>query len=81
MHIIRRVEQILSNLRPVFSRHPDVSVVDKTIWSANPRAYSALFKPLKLAVEIVSTNWEDDYIDKRDEYQRLGILEYWIIDY
>ncbi|HAG83121.1 MAG TPA: hypothetical protein DCL61_18645, partial [Cyanobacteria bacterium UBA12227] len=27
------------------------------------------------------TNWEDDYIDKLDEYQRLGISEYWIVDY
>ena len=62
-------------------RHPDVSVVGKTIWSANLSAYSALTEPLQLVVEIVSTNWEDDYIDKRDEYQRLGILEYWIFDY
>ncbi len=23
-------------------RHPDVSVVDKTVWEANPIAYSAL---------------------------------------
>lgn len=62
-------------------RHPDVSVVDKTIWSANRGAYSALLEPLQLAVEVVSTNWEDDYIDKLDEYQRLGIPEYWIVDY
>jgi Uma2 family endonuclease len=62
-------------------RQPDVSVVDKTIWDANPVAYSALEEPLQLAVEIVSTNWEDDYIDKLDEYQRLGISEYWIVDY
>jgi len=34
-----------------------------------------------LAVEVVSTNWEDDYIDKLDEYQRLGITEFWIVDY
>jgi Uma2 family endonuclease len=26
-------------------------------------------------------NWDNDYIDKLDEYQRLGILEYWIVDY
>jgi Uma2 family endonuclease len=32
-------------------------------------------------VEVVSTNWEDDYIDKLGEYQRLGIPEYWIVDY
>jgi Uma2 family endonuclease len=62
-------------------RHPDVSVVDKTIWDANLSAYSALTEPLQLAVEIVSTNWEDDYIDTLDEYQRLGIAEYWIVDY
>lgn len=62
-------------------RFPDVSVVDKTIWDANLSAYSALHEPLQLAVEVVSTNWEDDYIDKLDEYQRLGISEYWIVDY
>ena len=62
-------------------RNPDVSVVDKTVWDSAPFAYSALIEPLQLAVEIVSTNWEDDYIDKLDEYQRLGISEYWIVDY
>ncbi len=62
-------------------RNPDVSVVDKTVWDSDPFAYSALIEPLQLAVEIVSTNWEDDYIDKLDEYQRLGISEYWIVDY
>lgn len=62
-------------------RHPDVSVVDKTIWESNRAAYAALLEPLQLAVEVVSTNWEDDYIDKLEEYQRLGIPEYWIVDY
>ena len=32
-------------------------------------------------VEVTSTNWTDDYINKFDEYQRLGIPEYWIVDY
>jgi Uma2 family endonuclease len=62
-------------------RHPDVSVIDKTIWEAKPTAYSAVIEPLQLAVEVVSTNWEDDYLDKLDEYQRLGISEYWVVDY
>ncbi|HEY9769496.1 MAG TPA: Uma2 family endonuclease [Coleofasciculaceae cyanobacterium] len=61
--------------------HPDVSVVDKTLWDSNLSAYSALLEPLQLAVEVVSTNWEDDYMDKLDEYQRLGIAEYWVVDY
>jgi Uma2 family endonuclease len=62
-------------------RHPDVSVVDRNVWEANREAYSALREPLQLAIEVVSTNWEDDYVDKLDEYARLGIPEYWIIDY
>jgi Uma2 family endonuclease len=62
-------------------RHPDVTVVDKTVWDSNPFAHSALIEPPQLVVEVVSTNWEDDYIDKLDEYQRLGIPEYWIVDY
>ncbi len=62
-------------------RHPDVSVVDQTVWHSNRFSYAALDQPIQLAVEVVSTNWEDDYIDKLDEYQRLGITEYWIVDY
>ena len=62
-------------------RFPDVSVVSLDIWRANRSAYSALRDRGQLAVEVVSTNWEDDYIDKLAEYQRLGIPEYWIVDY
>lgn len=62
-------------------RNPDVSVVNKQVWRSNPAAYSALETPIQLAVEVTSTNWDDDYIDKLDEYERLGIPEYWIVDY
>lgn len=34
-----------------------------------------------LAVEIVSTNWRDDYLHKLAEYEALDIPEYWIVDY
>ncbi|MEH2372936.1 Uma2 family endonuclease [Nostoc sp.] len=62
-------------------RKPDVIVIDKDTWRSNRSAYSALEEPIQLAIEVTSTNWEDDYIDKLDEYQRLGITEYWIVDY
>ncbi|NJK69760.1 MAG: Uma2 family endonuclease [Oscillatoriales cyanobacterium RU_3_3] len=62
-------------------RRPDVSVIDRDLWRSNRSAYSALREPIQLAVEVTSTNWDDDYIDKLDEYQRLGIPEYWIVDY
>ena len=62
-------------------RNPDVSVVGSEIWNRNVLAYGALTEPIQLAVEVTSTNWEDDDVDKLDEYRRLGIREYWIVDY
>lgn len=63
------------------ARKPDVSVIDQTVWRSKRSDYNALEEPIQLAVEVTSTNWDDDYIDKLDEYQRLGIPEYWIVDY
>lgn len=43
---------------------------------------------VKLIVEVVSTNWQDDYYNKLRDYVRvasrreaMGIPEYWIVDY
>ena len=62
-------------------RKPDVSVIDRDVWRSKRSDYNALEEPIQLAVEVTSTNWDDDYIDKLDEYQRLSIIEYWIVDY
>lgn len=62
-------------------RIPDVSVIDRTLWRSAPTDYAALTEPIQLAVEVVSTNWENDYVDKLYEYEQLGIKEYWIVDY
>ncbi len=35
----------------------------------------------KLVIEIVSTNWSDDYALKLESYEAFGIEEYWICDY
>lgn len=66
-----------------YSRTPDVCVLMQGAWSELKIQGSAavLRTPPLLVVEVVSTNWEVDYIDKLDEYQRLGIFEYWIVDY
>lgn len=71
----------LTNAGEERGRNPDVSVVSASIWNRNVFAYGALLEPIQLAVEVTSTNQEDDYVDKLDEYQRLGIPEYWIVDY
>ncbi len=62
-------------------RVPDVSVIDRSLWRSAPTDYGALTDPIQLAVEVVSTNWENDYVDKLYEYEQLGIQEYWIVDY
>ena len=36
---------------------------------------------VSLVIEIVSTNWRDDYGHKFVEYEAMGIVEYWIVDY
>jgi Uma2 family endonuclease len=36
---------------------------------------------VKLAIEVVSTNWQDDYEFKMASYEAIGIPEYWIVDY
>ncbi|MBD2690567.1 Uma2 family endonuclease [Anabaena catenula] len=62
-------------------RNPDVSVVSAYLWNANVTNYGAVIEAIQLAVEVTSTNWEDDYVDKLEEYENLGIKEYWIVDY
>jgi Uma2 family endonuclease len=36
---------------------------------------------VRLVIEVTSTNWQDDYLLKLGDYERLGIPEYWIVDY
>ena len=38
-------------------------------------------KTAVVVVEVVSSNWSDDYALKLDVYESLGIQEYWIVDY
>lgn len=34
-----------------------------------------------IAIEVVSTNWRDDYFTKAENYEVMGIPEYWTVDY
>ncbi len=36
---------------------------------------------ISLVIEVVSTNWRDDYYKKLADYEEMGIPEYWIVDY
>ncbi|MGK7923452.1 MAG: Uma2 family endonuclease [Trichodesmium sp.] len=64
---------------------PDVMVLDSNAMENEPmwkkRSTITQGKSIKLAIEVVSTNWQDDYLIKLAEYEKLGIGEYWIVDY
>ena len=36
-------------------------------------------KSIPLVIEVVSTNWRDDYGHKLVEYEAMGMEEYWIV--
>ncbi|MEO1375202.1 MAG: Uma2 family endonuclease [Cyanobacteria bacterium J06635_10] len=36
---------------------------------------------IPLVIEVVSSNWRDDYYNKFGDYEEMGIPEYWIADY
>lgn len=61
-------------------RRPDLLVVDKGKWVRNTAKEAALKEPSELVIEIVSTNWEDDYQKKPLWYAAFGVPEYWIVD-
>jgi Uma2 family endonuclease len=64
---------------------PDVIVLDRTALASEPRwkkeSIITMGSSVRLAVEVVSTNWQDDYLVKVADYERLGIPEYWVVDY
>ncbi|MFB2983191.1 Uma2 family endonuclease [Microseira sp. BLCC-F43] len=64
---------------------PDVIVLDEKALGDEPRweRESIITKgtSIPLVIEVISTNWSDDYALKLEEYEAFGIREYWIVDY
>jgi Uma2 family endonuclease len=64
---------------------PDVIVLDRAVLLTEPRWETASIveqaTSIKLVIEVVSTNWQDDYEVKMSAYEAMGIPEYWILDY
>lgn len=64
---------------------PDVIVLNRQTIGADARwekeSTITRGESVKLVIEIVSTNWSDDYALKLEDYEALGIEEYWICDY
>ena len=64
---------------------PDVAVIDETALNTEPlwpeQSILTQSGSIKVIVEVVSSNWQNDYSRKLEDYETLGIPEYWIADY
>lgn len=64
---------------------PDVIVLSRDCLRNEPRweqeSTITRGETALLVIEVVSSNWSDDYALKLDAYESLGIQEYWIVDY
>lgn len=76
-------------LRPsntnVTAFRPDVAVVARNELNNEPhwseQSILTLGSSIKFVAEVVSSNWQNDYARKVEDYAVLGIPEYWIADY
>ncbi|AFY45535.1 Uma2 family endonuclease [Nostoc sp. PCC 7107] len=57
----------------------DTALVNEPLWEKSSTVTRGTSIPL--VIEVVSTNWRDDYYLKLADYEAMGIPEYWIIDY
>ena len=55
------------------------NLVNESLWKKESTVSQAASIPL--VIEVVSTNWRDDYFTKAGKYEEAGIPEYWIVDY
>jgi Uma2 family endonuclease len=62
------------------TRKPDLIAIEREDWNRQTQIEAVLREPPSVAIEIVSTNWEDDYRNKPLWYAAFGVRELWIID-
>ncbi|BCL35698.1 Uma2 family endonuclease [Nostoc sp. MS1] len=64
---------------------PDVMLLNRSNLANEPlwrnKSTVSQASSIPLVIEVVSTNWRDDYFTKLGQYEAIGIPEYWIVDY
>lgn len=62
------------------TRKPDLMAVNREAWNRQTQTEAVLQEPPEVVIEIVSTNWEEDYRNKPLWYAAFGVAEIWIVD-
>jgi Uma2 family endonuclease len=57
----------------------DANLHNEDLWEKESTVTQS--ESIPLIIEVVSTNWEDDYYTKLGNYEAMKIPEYWIVDY
>lgn len=73
----KRNALMIENVR---GRRPDITVIDRSATRRQDRQPGIRTVP-RMIVEIASGNWSTYLVDKQEEYEGLGVPEFWIVDY
>lgn len=77
--VVKPIDAARSGYRPDVIVLDETTIGDEPLWE--PRSTITLGRSVRLIVEVVNTNWRDDYLKQLADYEALGIAEYWVVDY
>jgi Uma2 family endonuclease len=69
----------MTAFRPDVAVIDELALVDEPIWPE--QSILTRSQSIKFIAEVVSSNWQNDYSRKLEDYEALGIPEYWIADH
>jgi Uma2 family endonuclease len=69
----------MTAFRPDVAAIDEVALEEESLWPEQLILTSS--KPIKFIAEVVSSNWQNDYSRKLEDYETLSIPEYWIVDH
>ena len=69
----------MTAFRPDVAVIDEVALMDEPLWSE--QSILTRSQSIKFIAEVVSSNWQNDYSRKLEDYETLGIPEYWIADH
>jgi Uma2 family endonuclease len=77
--LFRPPNLVMTAFRPDVAVIDELALVDEPLWPE--QSILTRSQSIKFIAEVVSNNWQNDYSRKLEDYETLGIPEYWIADH